>query len=203
MTPGFPENADMAYTFEGPVIGPPIVILLAEGARAGIRADRNKSLRHALASQDYAAQDEFTSELTNALRAGGYKITSVPIARNTADFIEKYPTRNAANVDALLDVVVTGYGYRILGVGHSGPCAPYFKLRARLISTQTSSVLMQEPLSYGTTLPEKGIIAIPDNPQTATLAHCFDELNGQPGPAVYGLRAATKASAEAVAGLLR
>ena len=203
VTPRVPDAGRMDYT-DTPTVAPSALgIALVNLIDLKMRSDRNDTLEHALTSQGYDLQAEFTTELTDALREAGYDVIPVSAKRETDDFLGTYPIGDSQQPNALLDVVVKRYGFKILGSGYNGRCSPYFFAKVRLINPQTSAVLMRDYVGYSPPREEADKAKAAIQSQRPTLNHCFDELDAKPEAAIAMLRTLSTTSAKSVADRLR
>lgn len=193
VTPRFPNGPDVILASSvGQSFG-----LIGALVDAGLKASRDSQFAALLETQNMSVPDIFTKELTDEIKAEGYNVVSLPAARDQPTFLTQYPP---GQVDAYLDIVVTGYGYLSAGVGSSLPYRPFVFVRARLVKAQDSSVLMQDAVLYNNfgnlkdviTIPADGTEGFPD----------FSALIADPADAIKGMQTATDKTSETVGKLL-
>jgi hypothetical protein len=193
VTPRFPSGPDVILASSvGQSFG-----LIGALVDAGLKASRDSQFQSLLTAQNFSEPDIFTKQLSDGLKSEGYDVVSLPATRDQATFLQQYPP---AQVDAYLDVVVVGYGYLSAGVGSSLPYRPFILVRARLVKTQDSSVLMQDAVLYNNfgnlrnviTIPADGTQGFPD----------FNSLVADPPNAIKGMQTATDKTSETVGKLL-
>ncbi len=202
VTPRFPDSASVILaSTPGQSFG--LIGALIDGA---MQSDRDSRFKAVLEQQSFSAQDKFQQAVTVGLAARGYSVVSVPMTRDKADFVAKYPTDTGPPVDAYLDLVTTAYGYIAAGVRDSTPYRPNFVVKARLVRATDSTVLMQDtviynPIGPGALQGAKGVVTVAPDPQFQFTS--FDLLASDPAKAAMGLDVATVQTAQTVCDLLR
>lgn len=193
ITPRFPDgpNVILASTI-GRSFG-----LIGDLIDAAMQANRESQFKSLLERQNFSMADEFLKQLGDDLQAEGYTVVTVPVARDKADFLAQYP---AAQADAYLDLVAIGYGYVAAGIKSSLPYRPILAVRARLVKSQDSSVLMQDAVVYNPIGPfDHWVTIAPDKSQQFP---DFDALIADPVHAVSGLETAADQTARTIGKLL-
>ncbi|MFD2263933.1 hypothetical protein ACFSM5_13610 [Lacibacterium aquatile] len=179
---------------------------------AGMQADRDSKFKQIADANNIQVQTIFLTALSDRLQQLGYKTAPIAFNRDAqtstqasnaagTEFIAVYPKTSDPAVDAYLDLVVLGYGYRAAGIRDETPYRPMFEAKVRLVDAKTSAVLMQDHLSYNPIIQDKNIVSIAPDPAYAFTT--FDILMANPEKAVTGLKSATEQTASTIANLLK
>jgi hypothetical protein len=132
--------------------GPTSLIRMSPGLQFGLigavadgllQLERERQLKEVLAARGFDVSARWQAILGETLGRAGFAVVAVPVARPDARFAANYPP---AEVDALLDVVVTGYGYQASTI--LAPFHPALRMRTRLASPQ-GRTLMEEQFEVG------------------------------------------------------
>jgi hypothetical protein len=197
LTPSFPD-------------GPAVVLASSVGQSFGLigalvdstmQNNRESKFNGLLASQSFSLPDTFMQDIGQALQAQGYQVTSQPVTRSKADFLEQYPSAAEARGDVYLDTVVVNYGYIAAGIGSSTPYRPSFSVRCKLVRAKDNAVLMQDTIVYNPIGPTSNMVTIA--PDSDYVFKDFDTLMADPPKAVQGLQVAVQKTTQDIGVLLR
>lgn len=158
LTPGTPSGPRVILaTTVGQSFG-----LIGALIDAGMEESRNSDLEALLSGQQFSTDKALSEGLSKALKARGYDVVEVPVARQAAGELQKtYPGANP-QVDAYLDVVIS-YGYLSAGIAGKTPYRPYMHAKCRLVKAADSSVLMEDMVLYNAlNAPEGHVVLSPD-----------------------------------------
>jgi hypothetical protein len=162
-----------------------------------LRAERERGLRGALAGRGFDVGARWQAILADSLRGAGFVVVALPATRGGGRFLEAYPP---AEVDAVLDVVITAYGYQAPHI--VAPFHPHARVRTRLATPQ-GRPLMEETFEFG---PEQmvdfGVLTfIASSPRNAFMHS--GQVATDPDRIVAGLEEAMAAIAVRIAGTLQ
>jgi len=180
--------------------------LVILGIDAGIRDNREDSLKDILTEQSFSAPSTFTAALRTSLEEKGYQVVDVPRSsqRNTTrKFQENYQAPSGQQVDAFLDVVISGYGYGAASSSSSAPYRPSVYAETRLVSANSQTVLMRDDVAYNPmgTGRRDDRVTIPPAVQYSFID--FDSLEASPEMVAEGLGVALTKTADTIGTLLR
>ncbi|WP_428487381.1 hypothetical protein [Rhodopila sp.] len=138
LTPGFPEQPTVAVL--PPTNG--ALFLLVNAVQEGNRSrEFAKSLVHAKSDPEAA----FSKALVACLRDAGVQPSALPADVRRTSLLKQYGSVGAQGADAVLDVVVTRYGY--YAVTNAAPFKPDIVMQARLVDIRSHRVLMQDTIN--------------------------------------------------------
>jgi hypothetical protein len=163
-------------------------------------SERSDQLAQILQGAKVSVRDVVIQRLTTDLQAEGYEVVLVDVTRENSLFLKAYPTRQPADVDAYLDVVVAAYGYRATEVGDE-PWRPWVKSGVRLVRATDSSMLMQQFVYYNTIINQEKLVNLAPDP--VYQYNTFDKLRADPDGAARGVRSAIEATMDGIANLLK
>mgnify|MGYP007060992196 FL=1 len=151
-TPAAPTNLPLLFAFGS----------MGRFVDAALEGERDRRLAEVLRGAEYRALDRWTTHLTLALAAAGYRPVAVPIARFDLAFLARYPP---AEVDAYLDTVMPEYGF--VADTPDGPFLPFAVVSMRLADPR-GRVLLQERLVANALRPFDAVpVAGPAEPRLA------------------------------------
>lgn len=197
VTPYFPKTAGVVRASSaGQSFG-----LVGALVEAGLQSARESRFATTLASQSIDAQALFVNGIRESLVAEGYSVVDVPAARDSADYLEKYPEAAERPVDAYLDLFVGSYGYVAAGMGGSTPYRPFVTSGARLVQRKGGLVLMRDVVAYNPINAGDKLVSIAPDPQYVFADS--DALNEDPAKAAQGIRQSLQATTQSIATLLK
>ncbi len=152
VTPAAPTNLPLLSAFGS----------MGRFVDAALEGERDRRLAEVLRSAEYRALDRWTTHLTLALAAAGYRPVAVPVARFDLAFLARYPP---AEVDAYLDTVVPEYGF--VADTPDGQFLPFATVSVRL-ADPGGRVLLQERFVSNAVRPFEAMpVAGPAEPRLA------------------------------------
>jgi|GEM_PF-680330 len=189
----------------GGLIGLAIGLAIA-GIDAGMQSSREDTLEDMLDAQSFDAHARFAEALRTSLEEKGYQVVDVPRSAQrsgTRKFLQNYQAPAGQQVDAFLDIVVSGYGYGAASTSSSSPYRPTVYAETRLVSASDKSVLMRDDVAYN---PMGGgrqqdRVTVAPAPQYSFVD--FETLEGAPEKVAEGLDVALTKTAETIGTLLR
>lgn len=199
VTPEFPEGPHaLLASSVGMSFG-----LIGALIDAGMEANRDSSLDHVLAAQNFAAYQRFVDGLTASLKAQGYEVEMISVTRpKKGEFLKTYPT--GEKVDAYLDIVAFNYGYVAAGVAGSTPYRPFLYTQCQLVRASDNSVLMQDQVDYNPiNVGSQSKDNVTIGPDPAYSFEKFSDLEGDPAKATKGVEVAFAQTTDAIGKLLR
>lgn len=169
---------------------------------AGIQAHRDDAFWHSIDGAAHPPRAAFLDAITKSLRAQGYQVRVVTVARPDGDFLKRYPA-SGNHVDAYLDIAFSGsgYGYVAAGMASSTPFRPFVYLTCRLVRASDGATLMRDTVLDNSINAQKNAVAVSANP--AYEFTNFDMLNAHPKRAAAGMDDAFQKTANAIGDLLR
>jgi hypothetical protein len=192
VTPVAPERAGVILaTSVGQSFG-----LIGALIDAGMQSSRESDFEAITKARNFSGRDALLRYTDAALKANGYGVNSVAVARPSREFLKAYP---AAEGDAYLDVLMN-YGY--LATGIATPYRPFVYVECRLVRASDKQTLMQRTVVYNPlgAVPEQAVTVAPD---PAYVFDDFDALKNDPEKAVRGVDLALEQVANAIGTLLR
>ncbi|MDH5484673.1 MAG: hypothetical protein OEY43_05485 [Gammaproteobacteria bacterium] len=131
-------------------LGSGMAAMGAVGGAAIAAGDESQKLFNELKKNKFSFRDQLTRDLKNQLKKVGYKTIVVKVKRaDVRSLLGDYSKLRIKNADAILDVVVTNYGYvteHFLFSPHWRPEARAFVAMAKPMGTQ---VIYQDTMMYG------------------------------------------------------
>jgi hypothetical protein len=121
-----------------PMVGGALAALVI----GGVEMHRQDKLGNMIQTQGFSGEDILSADITNALTAKGYTVTSVGAPRPDMNFLTTYP---AAQTDAYLDVVVSSYGY---SQGGFSAYQPILAAQYKLVRASDNQIIMQGTVAY-------------------------------------------------------
>ena len=179
LTPGFP--AQPRVNTEAPTNGAAFLLIGAVQA-----ANRSSEFAGFVSQQGFDPEAGFSRTLLADLQGIGVQPTMLPADVRRTDFIKDYASLQNGSLDAVLDVVVTRYGY--YAVVNSAPFRPDMLMRARLVDLQSGTVLMQDTITM--------VNIEPDDPKiTLSSFQGYSDIAANPVQAVQAMVAAIDVAA--------
>ena len=160
-------------------------------ADAKIQEGRAADFEGALQSRHYVPADVLVGDLTAALTAEGYTVSTLAVARAGVDLLKQYPPQSAAApVDAYLDIAVVNWGY--LAGAITQDYRPLVGLQYRLVRAADGTTLMQGTFAYAQGSDD----AVPD-PAYQVSSH--DDIIANVDHSIEGINAGFSLGANAIA----
>jgi hypothetical protein len=189
-TPGFPRSVDIVVTnttsrYFGSI-----------GQITGsiIRGNRSDAVTAMMASRGMDPRAAFQTVLADRLAAHRLAVVPEQASATRRDFLPTYA--GGGDRDAILDTVVSQYGFLALDDSDSSPFRPTVLVRTRLTSAHDRSVLMVDTvLINGVQGPA---LAADGTALGLATFKDFTELEASPDRAVASLRQAFAAAADGV-----
>ncbi|KAB7741599.1 hypothetical protein F2P47_04130 [Parvibaculum sedimenti] len=172
---------------------------------AGMKDNRDGSLRDVLAAQKFAADKALTDDLTASLKSRGYEVKLIPVSRNDkGKLLKTYPTQSENQVDAYLDVVSVNYGYVAAGIAGNTPYRPFLYTDCKLVKASDGAVLMEDSVNYNPIMAAGADAEhVTISPDPAYSFEKFSEIEADPAKATKGVSVAFAQTTDAIGRLLR
>lgn len=182
LTPGFPTEPDVSVP--APTSG--ALFLLVNGIQQG---NRSREFAGMVVNAGANPEAEFSAALLACLRDAKFQpVATQTDARRTA-LLKEYAAYAGTGTDAVLDVVVSRYGYR--APTQASPFQPSLTILARLVALPSRTVLMQDRIDMANVAPE-GAKSVDHSFQD------YSDIAAAPAKAVQGLQSAMRAAAATV-----
>lgn len=182
LAPGFPERPNVAVL--PPTNG---ALFLLVGAVQ--ESNRSREFADFVVGAKSDPEAEFSKALVACLRDAGVQPSVLPADARRASLLKGYGLAGGQGVDAVLDVVVTRYGY--YAVTNAAPFRPSVTMEARLVDARSRSVLMQDTINMVNVTPA-------DPTVTAASFQGYSDIAANPDGAVRALQSAMGAAASTV-----
>ena len=199
--PGFPvktqaPDAGNTAASAGSALGL-VGALVGAAIEASAMSNRENTLEKIVTEKQFDARESFKQELSAALKAEGYRV--IYLSSTEPDRTQHLPELPsvADDADAILDVVVTSYGYLTTGK----EWRPHLHSKIILTRVGDNSVLMQNLVNYNDLLVQGTQISISPSPEYA-----FSDIENMEADAdtvVAGLQEAVTKSVNAIVTLLK
>jgi len=122
----------------------------AVGGAAIAASDESQKLFNELKRQKFSFKNQLTLDLQKQLKNAGYKTMIVKVKRpDIRNLLEDYSHLKIKNADAILDVVVTNYGYVTEHFIFSPHWRPEARAYVALAKPMAKKVMYQETMMYG------------------------------------------------------
>ena len=182
LTPGFPAQPSVAT--EPPTNG--LAFILAGAIQA---SNRSSEFAGFVSHQGADPEAEFSRSLLACLQKAGVQPSLVPADARRSGFVKDYAALKNGSLDAVLDVVVTRYGY--YAVTNSAPFRPNVVMQARLVDLQSGIVLMQDTITM--------VNIEPTDPRlTLSSFQDYSDIAANQVPAVQAMMSALDRAADTV-----
>lgn len=110
----------------------------------------SEKLYKMLNSKKFSFQNQLTRDLQQQLKKAGYKTIVVKVPRpDSRELLDDYSKLRIKNADAILDVVVTNYGYVTEHFMFSPHWRPEARAYVALAKPMGSKVIYQDSMMYG------------------------------------------------------
>ena len=182
LTPDFPEQPTVAVL--PPTNG--ALFLLVNAVQEG---NRSREFTEFLVRAKSTPETEFSKALVACLRNADVQPTVLPADVRRTDLLKEYGSVGAQGVDAVLDVVVTRYGY--YAVTNAAPFKPTIVMQARLMDIRSHHVLMQDTINMVNVTPADSAVA-------AFSFQDYSDIAANPDGAARALQSAMGSAASAV-----
>lgn len=171
---------------------------------AGMKDNRDGSLRDILSAQQFAAEKALTDDLTASLKARGYEVKLIPVARSDrGKLLKTYPAASENQVDAYLDVVSINYGYVAAGITGDTPYRPFLYTDCKLVKAADGAVLMEDSVNYNPIMAAGADTKhVTISPDPAYAFEKFSEIEADPAKATKGVTIAFAQTTDAIGQLL-
>lgn len=182
LTPGFPAEPDVSVP--APTSG--ALFLVVNAIQQG---NRSRELAAIVTNAGANPEAEFSAALLACLRDAKFQPTATQTDTRRTALLKEYAALAGKGTDAVLDVVVTRYGYR--APTQASPFQPSLTIQARLVALPSRTVLMQDRIDMANIAPE-GAKSIDYSFQD------YSDIAAAPTKAVEGLQSAMRAAAATV-----
>lgn len=168
--------------------------MAAAGAIGGASiaaGSESEKLSKVLDSNKFLFQNQLTSDLQQQLKKAGYKTIVVKMARpDGRELLDDYSKLRIKNADAILDVVVTNYGYVTEHFLFSPHWRPEARAYVAMAKPLDSKVIYQDSMMYGYHNPLMSGVNL-DAPETFQFEEPEDVFNAGSPKIISGLKDAS------------
>lgn len=180
LTPGFPARPDVAVL--PPTSG--AMFLLVNSIQSG---NRGREFAEFIARANVNPEQAFTTALLKCLETSGVQPTLLTADSRRTSLPKDNVVVAGPELDAVLDVIVTKYGY--YAVTQAAPFRPTVEMQARLVDARTKTVLMQDNIN---------MVNIAQSDAAGVSYQDYSDLAKDPSGAVQGVMAAMTVAAAAI-----
>ena len=182
LTPGFPDQPTVAVL--PPTYGALFLII-----NSIQESNRSSEFAGFLARAQINPEVEFSKSLVSCLHDAGVQPLPLPVDPRRKTLLKEYSSVATQGADAVLDVVVTRYGY--YAVTNAAPFKPNIVMQARLVDAHSRAVLMQDTIDM--------VNVPPADPTVTTFSfQDYSDIAANPDGAVRALRSAIASAASTV-----
>ena len=172
-------------------LGSGMAAMGAIGGAAIAASSESERLFKALKSKKFSFRNQLTRDLQQQLKKAGYKTIVVKVPReDTRSLLGDYSKLRIKNADAILDVVVTNYGY----VTEHFMFSPHWRPEARafvaLAKPMDNKVIYQDAMMYGYHNPFMSGVEL-DAPKAFHFAEQEDVFKAGASKIISGLKDAS------------
>lgn len=178
--------------------------LLVAGTLAVMKSNRDASLDQIAKTNSFSFAGQFNNSLIAALTAEGYTVKEISLPRDGSKPIspELVAAHPISDVDAVLDISVTGYGYVAASGSDDAPYRPYVVATVQLLpASGAKTTLMKDIVIYNPYNNPQHVVSIPPDPRY-NFVH-FSDIEASPANAVQGMLTAADQTGQTVARLLQ
>jgi hypothetical protein len=178
-----------------------LVGAVAAGIEANIEAGQRAKIQAAIAPLGFDGEKIFDDALDAALKAQGFELATVDIARDKArGFVTVTPQAGATPGSAVLDLAGANFGYQLIGGGTQW--RPFVTMAVKLSdAADPKKVLLDNRIIYNPAVKDTVTVSIPVDERYSFAK--IEDIEADPAKAAEGLKVALEATAQAVAQLLR
>lgn len=180
LTPGFPARPDIAVL--PPTSG--AMFLLVNSIQSG---NRGREFAEVVARAGVNPEQAFTTALVKCLQQSGMQPTLLTADPRRTSLPKDNVAVRDSELDAVLDVVVTKYGY--YAVTQAAPFRPVVEMQARLVDARSRTVLMQDSID---------MVNIAQSDPTGVSYQDYSDIAKDPTGAVQGVMSAMDVAATAI-----